>query len=89
MQKSSMTSPSRFSPNIFFRLREYNRVAAKIGVRVVTFFGFAKLDASTRCGQVAQSVERSPEKAGVGGSIPSLATILSTTCSFLPNKMWK
>jgi hypothetical protein len=28
-----------------------------------------------RNGQVAQSVERSPEKAGVGGSIPSLATI--------------
>ena len=27
-------------------------------------------------GQVAQSVERGPEKAGVGGSIPSLATIL-------------
>ncbi len=26
------------------------------------------------CGQVAQLVERSPEKAGVGGSIPSLAT---------------
>ena len=26
-------------------------------------------------GQVAQSVERSPEKAGVGGSIPSLATM--------------
>ncbi len=26
-------------------------------------------------GQVAQLVERSPEKAGVGGSIPSLATI--------------
>jgi hypothetical protein len=25
-------------------------------------------------GQVAQSVERGPEKAGVGGSIPSLAT---------------
>ena len=25
--------------------------------------------------QVAQSVERSPEKAGVGGSIPSLGTI--------------
>ena len=25
-------------------------------------------------------VERSPEKAGVGGSIPSLATIISTTC---------
>ena len=28
-------------------------------------------------GQVAQSVERSPEKAGVGGSIPSLATIFN------------
>jgi hypothetical protein len=27
-----------------------------------------------RSGQVAQLVERSPEKAGVGGSIPSLAT---------------
>ena len=26
-------------------------------------------------GQVAQVVERSPEKAGVGGSTPSLATI--------------
>ena len=31
------------------------------------------------CGQVAQLVERSPEKAGVGGSIPSLATIKSST----------
>ena len=30
-------------------------------------------------GQVAQSVERSPEKAGVGGSIPSLATTFSIT----------
>src|SRR3954467_3085702 len=30
-----------------------------------------------RSGQVAQVVERSPEKAGVGGSTPSLATILS------------
>ena len=28
-----------------------------------------------RDAQVAQSVERSPEKAGVGGSIPSLGTI--------------
>ena len=27
-------------------------------------------------GQVAQMVERSPEKAGVGGSIPSLATMI-------------
>ena len=31
-------------------------------------------------GQVAQVVERSPEKAGVGGSTPSLATIFSITC---------
>ena len=30
---------------------------------------------SNRSGQVAQVVERSPEKAGVGGSTPSLATI--------------
>jgi hypothetical protein len=30
----------------------------------------------TRSGQVAQVVERSPEKAGVGGSTPSLATII-------------
>ena len=33
----------------------------------------------SKIGQVAQSVERSPEKAGVGGSIPSLATTFSTT----------
>jgi hypothetical protein len=31
---------------------------------------------SAHPGQVAQLVERSPEKAGVGGSIPSLATII-------------
>jgi hypothetical protein len=31
-------------------------------------------------GQVAQVVERSPEKAGVGGSTPSLATMFSITC---------
>ena len=30
----------------------------------------------TRSGQVAQVVERSPEKAGVGGSTPSLATMI-------------
>jgi hypothetical protein len=30
----------------------------------------------TGSGQVAQVVERSPEKAGVGGSTPSLATII-------------
>ncbi len=39
--------------------------------------GFATIRSST--GQVAQLVERGPEKAGVGGSIPSLATTKSTT----------
>jgi hypothetical protein len=33
-------------------------------------------------GQVAQLVERSPEKAGVGGSIPSLATTFSNTYKY-------
>jgi hypothetical protein len=32
-------------------------------------------EADLESGQVAQVVERSPEKAGVGGSTPSLATI--------------
>ena len=44
------------------------------GVAVVR--GAPKPSAQAR-GQVAQMVERSPEKAGVGGSIPSLATIPS------------
>ena len=35
--------------------------------------------AGTERGQVAQVVERSPEKAGVGGSTPSLATMFSIT----------
>ena len=41
-------------------------------------------------GQVAQSVERSPEKAGVGGSIPSLATINSNppVKNFNPTKSY-
>ena len=34
-----------------------------------------------KCGQVAQVVERSPEKAGVGGSTPSLATTFQGTYS--------
>jgi hypothetical protein len=32
-----------------------------------------------KCGQVAQVVERSPEKAGVGGSTPSLATTFQSS----------
>jgi len=34
--------------------------------------------------EVGELVDRSPEKAGVGGSIPSLATIKSTT--YKPSK---
>ena len=43
--------------------------------------GLADSRVRIRSGQVAQVVERSPEKAGVGGSTPSLATILSITCT--------
>jgi hypothetical protein len=41
----------------------------------------------TSFGQVAQLVERSPEKAGVGGSIPSLATTFQSTYN-LPFPIW-
>ena len=43
----------------------------------LTLFGGASYTAQSlhAIGQVAQLVERGPEKAGVGGSIPSLATI--------------
>jgi hypothetical protein len=34
----------------------------------------AQIERGLKRGQVAQVVERSPEKAGVGGSTPSLAT---------------
>jgi hypothetical protein len=37
--------------------------------------GFYTAKSLLAIGQVAQLVERGPEKAGVGGSIPSLATI--------------
>ena len=42
----------------------------------LTLFSVASYTAKSlhAIGQVAQSVERGPEKAGVGGSIPSLAT---------------
>ena len=43
----------------------------------LTLFGVGSYTAKSlhAIGQVAQLVERGPEKAGVGGSIPSLATI--------------
>jgi hypothetical protein len=45
----------------------------------LTLFGVGSYTAKSlhAIGQVAQLVERGPEKAGVGGSIPSLATIPS------------
>ena len=50
--------------------------------------GLSQLKPKTACdpqnGQVAQLVERSPEKAGVGGSIPSLATNLINKIETLP-----
>ena len=44
----------------------------------LTLFGVASYTAQSlhAIGQVAQLVERGPEKAGVGGSIPSLATTI-------------
>jgi hypothetical protein len=49
-------------------------------VRAFVTFGKLKLFVTPQ-GQVAQLVERSPEKAGVGGSIPSLATTLNSEIS--------
>src|SRR6202030_4114357 len=43
--------------------------------------GHVRTEWSKRSGQVAQVVERSPEKAGVGGSTPSLATIIPKNLS--------
>ena len=48
---------------------------ATISVKRTTSQSAADLRLSKR-GQVAQVVERSPEKAGVGGSTPSLATMI-------------
>ena len=57
-----------------------------MGVVAVPHIDCYNLDATARSiarsrarGQVAQLVERSPEKAGVGGSTPSLATMFSIT----------
>ena len=69
------------------RSRCYNDVSARTGFRDYLLPGFFLKRAAIRLrqarnrlpghrsGQVAQVVERSPEKAGVGGSTPSLATI--------------
>jgi hypothetical protein len=47
--------------------------------------GFYTANSSITTGQVAQLVERGPEKAGVGGSIPSLATILFNNLAIAKN----
>jgi hypothetical protein len=49
---------------------------SKRGTASVAVSRFANRAVRIGSGQVAQVVERSPEKAGVGGSTPSLATIL-------------
>ena len=62
------------------------RKAADCGIDLgwLTVFG---VDFTMRnFGQVAQSVERGPEKAGVGGSIPSLGILL---CPTNPRKSWR
>src|SRR5205807_7802534 len=43
--------------------------------------GACPCEESRDSGQVAQVVERSPEKAGVGGSTPALATTFQSTYS--------
>ena len=58
------------------------RSATATGTRSPRFIpNWLRVAVRIRSGQVAQVVERSPEKAGVGGSTPSLATILSITCA--------
>jgi hypothetical protein len=61
--------------------RCYNRHRITLNLTCVSSTGFPGIPESVRegakRGQVAQVVERSPEKAGVGGSTPSLATIFS------------
>ena len=55
----------------------------------LTLFGVASYTAQSlhAIGQVAQLVERGPEKAGVGGSIPSLATILFNYLASLKDRV--
>jgi hypothetical protein len=52
---------------------------SKSGSAKVAASRFVDGTVRTGSGQVAQVVERSPEKAGVGGSTPSLATTFSMT----------
>ena len=49
---------------------------------IAAYFLVARRRRVSKRGQVAQVVERSPEKAGVGGSTPSLATIIPKDLSW-------
>jgi hypothetical protein len=57
------------------RLKQFPSAGNPANQRAGTII--AVRDGLRKRGQVAQVVERSPEKAGVGGSTPSLATIIS------------
>ena len=54
----------------------FDSVANPAKISVKRIFLAARAQRVSKRGQVAQVVERSPEKAGVGGSTPSLATII-------------
>ena len=63
---------------IYFTFGRADRICMRKSASLSAFDtlpgGFYTADSSIAIGQVAQLVERGPEKAGVGGSIPSLAT---------------
>jgi hypothetical protein len=71
-------TPPRNSVNEIFKPRNYRSSLTLIGAIPILPFPQSRYGHQSRYGQVAQLVERGPEKAGVGGSIPSLATILFT-----------
>jgi hypothetical protein len=56
--------------------RQFRSVAIPATISVKRTVLAARGQRVSKRGQVAQVVERSPEKAGVGGSTPSLATII-------------
>ena len=76
--------PGKFCARVFRRSKKESAVFVII---FAAYLPWARLRCGelTRSGQIAQLVERSPEKAGVGGSIPSLATILSITYALVRN----
>src|SRR5580692_10796664 len=57
-------------------MQQFRSVAIPATISVKRTVLAARGQRVSKRGQVAQVVERSPEKAGVGGSTPSLATII-------------